>query len=327
MNLRKNAMAILNGKQPERYFDFMDSLIFVPDPMFVRDSTPPDGKIHKDSWGVEYLWEPGTPGPHPVVKADNLVISDIENWREQVTVPDLTQFDWTEAKAAAAAVDREQYFAACFCPGGLFERSHHLMGFQNALENYMIYEDEVAALLRTIADFKIELINLVAKETQPDIIFYHDDWGLKTNLFLPPALWRRLIKPLHTEIIQAAHDNNIIFMHHADCYCQPIVEDMVEMGVDIWQGAIPQNDIVEIQRITNGKLAMIGGIDGPKIDVASASEADIRAEVRRAIDTYCQAGRFFPSIANGRCFLERNNEIYRDELEKYGKQWADKNPI
>ena len=327
MTKRENAMAILNGQQPDYYFDFMDSLVFVPDPMFLRDQTPSDGEIHKDSWGVEYMWEEGAPGPHPLAKPGRTVITDLERWREQVTVPDLAQFDWTQARQVAAEVDRTESFAACFCPGGLFERSHHLMGFQNALENYMIYEEEVAELLRVIADFKIELINMVAKETQPDVIFYHDDWGHKKNLFLPPDLWRRLIKPLHTEIVQAAHDNNIIFMHHADCFCQPIVEDMLEMGIDIWQGAIPQNDIVEIQRVTGGKLPMIGGIDGPKVDVESITEDEIRAEVRRAIDTYCPAGRFFPSIANGRCFLERNDEIYRDELAKYGRQWAAEHPI
>ena len=53
----------------------------------------------------------------------------------------------------------------------------------------------------------------------------------------------------------------------------------------------------------------------------------IRAEVRRAIDTYCPGGRFYPSIPNGVCFLQHNNEIYRDELEKYGREFAQKHPI
>ena len=47
---------------------------------------------------------------------------------------------------------------------------------------------------------------------------------------------------------------------------------------------------------------MCGGIDGPKIDVADITEEQIRAEVRRAIDTYCPGGRFYPSIPNGICF-------------------------
>ena len=108
-------------------------------------------------------------------------------------------------------------------------------------------------------------------------------------------------------------------MHHADCICQPIVTDMVEIGVDIWQGVIFQNDIVEIQRITEGKLAMAGGIDGPKIDIENITEEQIRQEVRRAIDTYCPAGRFYPSIPNGVCFRPWNNSIVMDELASYGR--------
>ena len=99
------------------------------------------------------------------------------------------------------------------------------------------------------------------------------------------------------------------------------------MGIDIWQGVIPQNDIVEIQRVTEGKLPMIGGIDGPAIDVASITEEGIRAEVRRAIDTYCPAGRFYPAIPNGRCFREWNNAIAQDEMRTYGAAWAKAHPI
>ena len=118
-----------------------------------------------------------------------------------------------------------------------------------------------------------------------------------------------------------------MFIHHADCICQPLVEDMVEIGIDIWQGTIPQNDIVEIQRVTKGKLPMIGGIDGPKIDVEHITEEEIRAEVRRAFDEYIPGGPFFPSIANGCCFRKWNNEIYLDELSKYGRQYALEHPV
>ena len=211
--------------------------------------------------------------------------------------------------------------------GGLFEMSHFLMAMEDALCNYLDYPDEMKAFLSVIKDWKIAYIRQMAEEVHPDIIFYHDDWGSKQNVFLPPDVWREIIKPLQQEISDAIHEAGMIYMHHADCICQPIVEDMVEIGVDIWQGVIPQNDIVEIQRITQGKLAMVGGIDGPKIDVENITDDAIRAEVRRAIDTYCPGGRFYPSIPNGVCFLQHNNAVYRDELEKYGREFARKHPI
>ena len=327
MNLRENAMAIYNRRQPDYYFDMMDALELIPDPVLMGDLCPQDGQEHKDSWGTVYIFKPGAPGAHPHVTPENAVIKDIEKWEEQLTVPDLDHLDWTEAVRAAEAVNRKEKFVGFMCAGGLFERSHHLMGMETALINYMEYPDEMAALLRVIADYKIKYIRLVAEKIHPDIIFYHDDWGSKQNLFLPPRVWRAIIKPLQKEIADTIHECGMIYIHHADCICQPIVTDMVEIGVDIWQGVIAQNDIVEIQKITEGKLAMIGGIDGPKIDIENITEEEIRGEVRRAIDTYCPAGRFYPGIPNGICFREWNNEIAMDELKKYGKQFAQEHPV
>ncbi|UWG96735.1 methyltransferase [Dehalobacter sp. DCM] len=328
MNLRENMMAIYNREQPDYYGDVMTALEFILDPVFVRDAIiPQDGKEYTDSWGTVRIFLPGAPGPHPHQTPENIVIKDIEKWEEQLAVPSLIGLDWSEAKSQAALINRNEKLVASFCPGGLFERSHFLMGFENALMNYLEYPAEMKALLRTIADNKIAYIKKVAEECHPDIIFYHDDWGSKQNLLLPPRVWRAIIKPLQKEIADTIHACGMIYMHHADCICQPIVEDMVEIGVDIWQGVIAQNDIVEIQRITKGELAMAGGIDGPKIDLENTTEEAIRSEVRRAIDTYCPAGRFYPSIPNGVCFREWNNSIVIDELASYGREYAQKHPI
>ncbi|HCT90246.1 MAG TPA: methyltransferase [Lachnospiraceae bacterium] len=327
MNLRENAMAIYNREQPEYYGDLMNAIELIPDPVLLGDICAQDGQEHPDTWGTIYIWKPGAPGPHPHVNDQNAVIKDIEKWEEQLTVPDLGHLDWAMAEQAAAEVDRNEKFVGFMFGGGLFERSHHLMGMENALINYLEYPEEMAALLRVIADYKIKYIRLVAEHCHPDIIFYHDDWGSKQNLFLPPRVWREIIKPLQREIADTIHDCGMIYMHHADCICQPIVTDMVEIGVDIWQGVIAQNDIVEIQRVTEGKLAMCGGIDGPKVDIENITEEEIRAEVRRAIDTYCPAGRFYPSIPNGICFREWNNQIVMDELAGYGRKFALEHPV
>lgn len=30
-------------------------------------------------------------------------------------------------------------------------------------------------------------------------------------------------------------DHGVIVMHHADSFMEPIIEDMVDLGIDIWQ--------------------------------------------------------------------------------------------
>ena len=58
----------------------------------------------------------------------------------------------------------------------------------------------------------------------------------KQNLFLPPRVWRAIIKPLQKEIADTIHECGMIYIHHADCICQPIVTDMVEIGVGYLAG-------------------------------------------------------------------------------------------
>ena len=253
-------LAVLEHRQPDFYGDFMDAVAIMPDPALMYNFREPDGKEYPDQWGTIWIHLPGAPGAHPHVTDENAVIKDISHWEDQLIMPPVEGQDWTAAKQAADALDRKEMFVGLMMAGGLFERTHHLMGMENALCAYMEDEESMAGLLRVIADYKIAYIREAVKQIHPDVIFYHDDWGSKTNVFLPPPLWRRLIKPLQKEIADVIHSYGMLYVHHADCYCQPIVQDMLDIGVDLWQGTIPQNDIVEIQRITDGKLPMIGGM-------------------------------------------------------------------
>lgn len=326
MNPRENMTAILEGRQPDYYGNFFDAVKIVSDPIRMADACPDDGLDHKDSWGTVCVRPAGAPGKHPHLTPDNVVVSDIEEWRDQLVIPPVHGLDWSKAKAEADAVDRDERFVMFWSAQGLFERSHFLMGMEDAFCAYLEDPELMTEMLSAIADFKIAAIQEAYEQIHPDIVYFHDDWGSKQNLFLPPDTWREVIKPLHTKIIEATHDLGMMFIHHADCICEPIVEDMVEMGIDAWQGVIPQNDIVRIQQITQGKLPMIGGIDSAAIDVETATDDDIRAEVRRAIDEYCPAGRFFPALSS-HLFTPGKEQVAVAELNSYGRQWAQEHPV
>lgn len=70
-------------------------------------------------------------------------------------------------------------------------------------------------------------------------------------------------------------------MHHADSYLEPIVEDMAEIGVDIWQGVLNTNNIAAISQKVGDRMLLMGGIDSV-IDREDATEEEIRKETRRA---------------------------------------------
>ena len=324
---RQNAEAILKGEQPDYYFDIMSAAVIIPDPHFVSCSIPKDGQLHVDPWGVTRCFHPTAPGAHPVINDETKVVKDIELWKEQFIVPPVEGLDWSKAKEVADKVDRDAKYVCLFSSTGLFERSHFAMGMEDALCNYLEEPELMAEFLECVADWKIRYIHEAAKQVHPDMIFYQDDWGSKQNLFLPPNVWREIIKPLHTKIVEAAHEEGMLFVHHADCICEPIVEDMCEMGIDVWADVIPQNDIVAIKKIVNGRMCLKGGADCPVIDSDSVSEEEVIAEIHRVIDTYCPGGYFYPALSNSTLYNSpRNDALAKAELKRYGRQWAQEHP-
>ncbi|HIS07266.1 MAG TPA: uroporphyrinogen decarboxylase (URO-D), partial [Candidatus Choladocola avistercoris] len=111
-------------------------------------------------------------------------------------------------------------------------------------------------------------------------------------------------------------------MHHADSFLEPIIDDMVEIGINIWQGALPENDIVKIQKQVNGKMTLMGGIDASVVDRADSTEEEIRTEARRVCETYAPGGHFIPCITYGGpgCLYKHVDPIINDEIDKYNKK-------
>ena len=326
MNPRENMMAIWEGRQPDYYGNFFSAAKIVSDPIRMADACPADGREHKDSWGTICVRLPGAPGKHPHITSDNVVVSDIERWESQMSVPPAKGLDWSKAKQEVADLDRNETFVVFWSAQGLFERSHFLMGMEEAFCAYLEEPEAMQEMLAAIAEYKKAVIKEAAFHLHPDVIFFQDDWGSKQNLFLPPDVWREMIKPLQADIAKTIHECGMLYVHHADCICEPIVEDMVEIGIDIWQGVIPQNDIVSIQERTQGKLAMIGGIDGPAIDDEDTPDEAIVNEVHRCVDTYCPGGRFYPG-APAPLLRQRNGDVLNKELAEYGRAWAEAHPV
>lgn len=318
--------AIFDGEQPEYYGDFRDAMTTISDPIWGADKVPPDGKEYKDSWGTVCVWPVGAPGKHPHVTSENAVVTDVTKWKEQLVIPEYKNLDWSKAVEQAEAVDRNERFIGYFSAQGLFERSHFLMGMEDAFCAYLEEPEAMYEMLSAIAKFKKGAIKEAAYHLHPDVVFFQDDWGSKQSVFLPPEIWRKMIKPLQKEIADTIHECGALYMHHADCICEPLVDDMVEIGIDFWQGVIPQNDIVRIQQQTGGKLAMVGGVDVPTIDAEDTLEEAIALEAKRAIDTYCPGGRFYP-CATAPLLHKRNDEILAAYIKDYGRQWATEHPI
>ncbi|NMA25867.1 MAG: uroporphyrinogen decarboxylase (URO-D), partial [Clostridiales bacterium] len=284
------------------------------------------GLTTKDAWGTEIAWPEDQHAAMPHVTNENKVLKDITKWRETLKTPDVEgagkdPAKWETAKSAAAAARQNGKLVMGFMGTGVFEQLHFLMGFEDTLMNFLIEPEAMHELVEMIGEFRLAYIKELVDKLEPDIILSHDDWGSKKSLFISPETWREFIKPQYVKIYGYAKEHGVMIMHHADSFLEPIAEDMAELGIDIWQGTLPQNDIVKLQKLLKGRMVLMGGIDAAIVDCPGTPEAVIRAEVRRACETYGPGGGFIPCLTYGGpgAIYRDVEETITDEIEKYNR--------
>ena len=116
-------------------------------------------------------------------------------------------------------------------------------------------------------------------------------------------------------------DQGVLVVHHADSFLEPLVEDMVDLGIDIWQGVLPTNDIPKLQKQLSGRMTLMGGIDS-LVDRPNATAGEIRAEARRACAEYGGGGHFIPCITYGadKTIHRHVYEILSDEICQFNEE-------
>jgi hypothetical protein len=308
MNARQNFLeTIKRGGKPKRLVRQYEGMVFLPgDPVtnFVRGVRRVGMAPMKDKWGTVIVWPEGTPGAMPEVTEETKVIKDVTRWRDYVKVPELVANCsdaglWGPYLERVGKVDREKNLVMTWAPTGVFERLHFLMGFEDTLVNFMTEPEAMKDLCAAIGEYRYQGMKLICDMAQPDIMLSHDDWGSKTNLFMSPEMWREFIKPQYVKQYRYLKERGVIVMHHADSFMEPIVEDMVELGIDVWQGVLPENDIGRLQKQLGGRMTLMGGIDSGVVDREDSTETEIRGHVREVCEKFGPGGHFVPCVTYG----------------------------
>ena len=331
LNPRENFLeTVKKGGKPDRLVKQYEGLVlFNLDPVgkYVRGDRFRGMPATKDRWGTTILWPEDQAGAMPHVTDTDKVITDITDWRNQVEVPDILAHCsnpevWEPALEAAAKIDRENNLLMGYMPTGVFEQLHFLMGFEDTLVNFLIEPEAMHELCQVIGEFRFNYAKLIVDNLKPDVMLSHDDWGSKTNLFMRPETWREFIKPQYEKTYQYIHDQGVKIIHHSDSFLEPIIEDMVDLKIDVWQGGLPQNDIPAILKQLDGRMTLMGGLDAGIVDREDSTEEEIRREVRKACEEYGSCGHFIPSITYGGpgTIYPEHDVIINDEIDKYNRE-------
>ena len=242
--------------------------------------------------GFGNKWEyPATGGGAGVPDVSVTPLTDVAEWREQITIPNPAAYDWKAAYALECQMIGEpnrDFEAVDFGFGnGVFERLAALMGFEDALIAMAMDPEATNELFEAITDYKIEALDYIIDAYHPDTITYFDDIATEKNMFMSPEMYRELVKPHHKRFAQACLERGIIPIYHCCGYAEAIVEDMIDCGWAAWSSVQISNDIEGLIEKYGDRIGFVGGFDsnGP-VARPDATPEEVRAEVKRCLDTY-----------------------------------------
>ena len=220
-----------------------------------------------------------------------------------LTLADLEQFPFPRADGAyvadglagqVAGIHARGLAAGGNTPhlgGELFEAAWRLRGLETFLLDLLERKEMAHFLLDRLAEHaRRNALALVAAGV--DVLTLDDDVGMPGTMLISPALWREFLRPRMAGIIAAARalKPSIPVVYHSDGHIEPILDDLVEIGVNGINPLQPEHmDAARIRRRFGPQLALWGTI-GRQGTFALGSPDDIRREVRERVSALGRAG-------------------------------------
>ena len=331
MTEKENFQMMLRGEQPEWV-----PVVGAGDAPFSVMVEPINVTEHrrrgggKDVWGVEYVATHET-GDALIPKPNDFILDDITKWRDVIKAPSLEGIDWEKmAKTVMEEkhVDRSKSCVLFNMHMGYFQHLMAFMGFTEGLCAIVEEPEEVYALMDYVCTFFCKVSDSIIDYIQPDIVGLMDDTAAWANPFISVQQYRELFLPFHRRQAQWAIDRGIPIQMHNCGKSACFFDDLVDMGVRLWDPAQTCNDLVEVKKKFGNKLILVGGWDSQNYLGADVTDDDLRQSVREAIDRsapgggYIFSGGFLSAIGDQEAM--RKGRVLREEAVRYGHEFYKK---
>lgn len=168
-----------------------------------------------------------------------------------------------------------------------------------------------------MTDFYIDCMLEQFKYWKPDLAMTMDHVANASGLLMHPNTYRTVIKPAQKKIFDVLKAEGIKTEMHVDGKVDDILADYKELGIEVIQPLQVFNDIQRAKK-EYGFVA-IGGWDafGPG-NKPGATEEEVRASVRKAMDDYAEGGSYAIWYSGAAADSKEKMFWLNDEAEKYG---------
>jgi uroporphyrinogen decarboxylase len=167
--------------------------------------------------------------------------------------------------------------------GHLFQTLVDIRGFENLLMDMCDHHPKLNRLIELVEHFNAAIVRKYL-DLGVEWMCYPEDLGMQTGPMISPALFRRLIKPSYQRLMQPARDAGCIVHMHSDGCIHPLLDDLIEGGVQVINLQDLVNGIDWIRDKLTGRVCIDLDIDRQQVTTFGTPEqidALIREEVTK----------------------------------------------
>lgn len=178
---------------------------------------------------------------------------------------------------------------------GPWEATWRHRGMENLLMDVATDRDWVREMGETYVDLVLAVFERSLElGMRPDGVFVVEDLGSTRSMLMSPSSWRSVYRPLWERMGAFFRAAGIDFWLHTCGAVQPIVDDLIECGVRVFNPlqATAGFDVVELHKQYAGRMAFYGNIDVKKM---LAGREELEAEIRHKAPVARQGGFIFHS--------------------------------
>ena len=176
--------------------------------------------------------------------------------------------------------------------GHLYEVAWAMRGMENFLMDLVLNPGFVEDLLDSITEYYLGLVDESVKYGI-DAFGFGDDLGSQSQgLIMGPDRWRQFVKPRLARLFARVKDAGKAVYLHSDGQVDAIFEDLIEIGLDVYNPLQPEiRDVSAVKREFGDRLSFHGGI-GIQDLLPHGTPEQVRDEVRRLIEVLGAGGGY-----------------------------------
>ncbi|MHB1357210.1 MAG: uroporphyrinogen decarboxylase family protein [Anaerolineae bacterium] len=228
---------------------------------------------------------------------------------------------YAQIATMASGWDRENTFLLGSHRDTLWEKSYMLVGMENMMCYFYTEPNAVRELLHHIMDFQLGIARPYL-DAGVEIVSPGDDLGTQIGLLLSPSIIHEFLVPEYRRLFDLYHERGVLISFHSCGHITPLVNTFMDLHIDILNPLqASANDLTAVRAVTQGRMALMGGIESDLIMRGPALA--IRNRVAERIGQLAASGGYFCGPDQGLPWPQEHYRAMQEAIHDFGAYSVD----